>query len=110
MKNLLDSNNQLDFAHQMELHGEAEREMEIRRIAREYAEKPIPPDDYLGMPVVVHMGSPTAVYVAPNATPPISSMSFHGIHLKVHPAIQGPARIIIAEAQIREQLEVDDLL
>ena len=112
---LLDYNEQYDWYRRMRMEREDEVEAHIRDAARQYCERsalemaasPGNPHTHLGQRIV--MAQPagpsmsTAGYVAPGASLPASQV-YIDVKIDVDPHITGFARQIIAEEQIREQI------
>jgi hypothetical protein len=107
MSLLTDTNQQLEWAQVMRTHGEADQEFRLREIARDACERFDANDHrFPSQQAVPFMMGATASYTMGPA-PFVSDFKTYTIN--VHPAIDGKERIIIAEAQLREQLEVEDL-
>ena len=107
---LLSANEQLAFFDWLRLHQQEEREQKIRETARKYAEHHYGQNGHPGGPAQIVWNTASSVgYVSPGGPKPMATTDFHSITIDVHPAVHGYARQLIAEMQIREQLdEIDE--
>jgi hypothetical protein len=101
---LYDHAEQLDWMSACERDRLIEREDQVRELAQRAAE--FDPPSY-GVPYQAAM-QPNPGYAYPTGSKSaIGAVSYRNISVNIHPAIQGTARVLLAEKMIRDQLGAD---
>lgn len=107
---LLEPREQLEYAMWIRRHRQDEREERIRELAAKYVAHHYGRDGQPGgLAHIPWTSGISCSYVPTTATKPVTTMDFQDITIDVDPRVQGFARQMIAEAQIRQQLdEIDE--